>query len=387
MEPRLSEVIISITNRCNLQCAMCQIPLRAAPEMTTPELKGLIEDIVDLHPRSIVFSGGEPLMRPDIGELIAFANQRKVNTCLTSNGTMITDQTAAMLASSGVGVVNVSIEGGQEIHDALRGRGNYKKAVDALENLRRHKIETTIATMVCNLNFGSLSEVMELAARFGVTTVKFQPFSDIFLKDKADAGRFFCGEKTIDDIRGNIEKVIELSRKYRISTNPPAYLRNIPEYLTGMSKYSTNVQCPALWTSCPISSEGDVHLCWVLSEIVIGNCKSKKITEIWGSVAHDRLRKSVLKDKCSGCLMSCYDTQYGTNSIPELIALKARKIKQPQFYKRQYFRAYQYAQYLFKKVFNTLLRLNNPLKKNKKAVSLVLDEIRAAKDFLRKQMH
>jgi AdoMet-dependent heme synthase len=386
MEPRLTEVIISITNRCNLRCAMCQIPLTAAPEMTTLQLKDLITDIVGLHPRSIVFSGGEPLMRPDIGELIAFADQLKVNTCLTSNGTMITDETAAMLASSGVGVVNISIEGTQEIHDALRGSGNYKKAVEALENLRRHNIETTIATMVCNLNFGALSEVMELAARLGVTTVKFQPFSDIFLKDKTCAGRFFCGEKALDDISGNIEKVIELSRKYSISTNPPDYLRNIPAYLTGKRQHSTNARCPALWSSCPISAGGDVHLCWVLSEIVLGNCKEKKITQIWGSAAHERLRRSVLKDQCSGCLMSCYDTQYGTNSIPELIALKARKIKQPKFYKRQYFRAYQYAQYLFKKAFNTLVRLNNPFKRNKKAAPLVLEEIRAAKDFLKKQM-
>ncbi|MFA5119259.1 MAG: radical SAM protein [Candidatus Omnitrophota bacterium] len=387
MEKRLTEVIISITNRCNLRCAMCQIPMTSAPEMTTSELKGLIEDIIELHPRTIVFSGGEPLVRPDIGELIAFANHRKVNTCLTSNGTMITDETAAMLASTGIGVVNISIEGTREAHDALRGRGNYDKALLALENLRSHKIETTIATMVCKLNFSVLAEVMELAARFGVTTVKFQPFSDIFLNDKSCSSRFLCEEKARGDILRSIEKVIELSRKYRISTNPAAYLRNIPAYLTGTRRRDTGAQCSALWASCPISSGGDIHLCWVLSEIVIGNCKDKKITQIWGSAAHELLRGSVLKDKCSGCLMSCYDTQYGVDSIPEMIALKAQKIKQPKFYKRQYFRAYQYAQYLFKKTFNTLVRLNNPLKKNKKPASRVLEEIRAAKEFLRKQIH
>ncbi len=115
IDDKLNEVIISVTNRCNLRCRMCQIPLQSNGEMATEELKEIIRDAAGLNPNSIVFSGGEPLLRKDIFELISFVNQRKINTCLTSNGTLIDNEVARNLASSGIGVVNISIEGPENI--------------------------------------------------------------------------------------------------------------------------------------------------------------------------------------------------------------------------------------------------------------------------------
>ena len=89
MDDRLKEIIISVTNRCNLRCAMCQIPdSDDSGEMNTRQLEALILDAISLCPRSIVFSGGEPLLRKDIFDMIALVNQNRINTCLTSNGTI-----------------------------------------------------------------------------------------------------------------------------------------------------------------------------------------------------------------------------------------------------------------------------------------------------------
>ena len=300
MEDRLKEIIISITNRCNLRCIMCQIPLQTNGEMATEELKELIKDAANLNPNSIVFSGGEPLLRKDIFELISFANHHRINTCLTSNGTLIDNEVAKQLVSSGIGVVNISIEGPEVIHDSLRGRGSFRKSIEALKHLSRHKIETTIATVVCRQNYNFLPSVMELAHQFGVTTVKFQPFSEIFLIKKNEKKEFFVSLDALKEIKQSIEKVIELSKGYKISTNPINYLYSIPLYLCGLWPRSSSNGCSALWHTCPISAEGNVYLCWVLSNRILGNVKKTKLSKIWNSNEHNRLAPVCYKRRLFG---------------------------------------------------------------------------------------
>lgn len=386
MKDRLHELIISVTSRCNLRCLMCGIPDGNAHDaLSTAALKGLISDAVKLNPASIVFSGGEPLLREDIFELISFVNERKVNTCLTSNGSLINEDRAKLLAASGVGVVNISIEGPEEAHDLLRGRGNFEKAVTALENLKKHKIETTIATVVCRHNYKSLAYVLGLARRYGVTTVKFQPFSGIFLKDEGTSRDFFAQEKDLKELDRAIEEVIKLSREYNISTNPESYLRKIPLYLCGLSGSNGKHGCSALWSSCPISADGEVYPCWVLSAKPIGNITGKKISEIWNSKEHNRIRDLIAQDGCGGCLMSCYDYNFGYHNLVRMFSLKAHKLSRPKLYKRLYYRLYQQIRYLSGKL--TKLLFNKRRRRageRQEAIAEKLKEIRIAKEMLRK---
>ena len=350
MEHKLREVIISVTNRCNLRCAMCHIPRNPIPEMTTDELKALIVDAASLAPNSIVFSGGEPLLRGDIFELLKFVQQQKINTCLTSNGTLIDDAVAEKLAACSAGVVNISIEGPRSVHDALRGKGNFAKAVRALECLARHKIEATIATIVCGQNFKTLPYVLDLAHKHGATTVKFQPFSGIFLSTKEAGKKFFLPAQAAPAVSAVIAKIIQRARSYNIATNPAGYLYQIPAYLCGASADYSGTDCAAVWSSCPISSEGDIHLCWVLADKVIGNARKDRLSSVWGAPRHDRMRRDLPGHGCRGCLMSCYDYNFAKFDLTEFITTKAQKLKKPKFYRRQYFRVYQYVRYLGGKI-------------------------------------
>jgi len=384
MENRLREIIVSVTHRCNLKCAMCQIPLNDVEEMNTSELKELISDAARLNPNSFVFSGGEPLLRKDIFELISFANQYKINTCLTSNGTIINIEVAKQLADSGIGVVNISIEGPEDIHDLLRGSGNFKKAVEALKNLSYYKIETTIAAVVCRQNYSSLPYIMELAHQFGVTTVKFQPFNEMFLIKKEEKENFFALQSEFEEIKQSIEQVKELSKKYRITTNPDNYLDIIPLYLTSLWSNSYHNPCSSLLNSCPISADGNVYLCWALSDRVLGNVKKTKFSQIWNSDEHNRLRELVSREGCSGCLMSCYDYNFGGYNLPQVLSLKAKKFTKPKFYKRQYYRIHQYLRYIFKKILNRIVNLNLFYRRDNPELAATLEEIKIAKDILKK---
>lgn len=258
-----------------------------------------------------------------------------MNACLTSNGSLLNENIAWRLSQSGINVVNISIEGNRETNDFLREEGIFDKAVLALENLRKYKIESTIATTVSKYNYECLSLVLQLAKQKGATTVIFQPFSSIFLKDISKEKGFFIDQKDIKKAQEAIEDIIKLANEYKISTNPVSYLRKIPSYLNGKRILVQN-GCRALWTSCPINSKGDIFPCWVVNDNdkIIGNISQESLFDLWFSKRHDRIRESVLKEGCPGCMMSCYDEVFGRNEQRKDLIRKIKKMKKVSSYKK-----------------------------------------------------
>lgn len=332
--PSLKEVIISITNRCNLRCRMCDIPGVKSGELSTDQWKAVINDASRLGAQTIVFSGGEPLLREDIFELIYFAKKNKLNACLTSNGCLIDGQVASRLAASGVNVVNISIEGGKETHDHLRGEGSFEKAISGLDNLRKQGIESTVASTVSRYNYEELPYILEVAKNYGATTVRLQPFNLIFLKDRASGAGFFIDEVDIPKMEGIINSLIAISKEYRISTNPESYLRKIPAYLAGRKPHPRN--CAALWYSCPIASNGDVFPCWIeaANNKLTGNIRDEGLYELWLSEKRMKMVSSIVNNGCSGCLMSCYDEVFTRPFSKARLLDKARKVKKIASYRR-----------------------------------------------------
>jgi len=330
----LKEVIISITSRCNLHCKMCDIPNGKIEELSTAQWKKVIGDASSLGAQTIVFSGGEPLLREDIFELIVFAKNNNLSACVTSNGYLINDQVAAKLSESKVNVVNISIEGTKETHDFLRGAGSFAKAVSALDNLRKYNIESTVASTVSRYNYAELLYVLEVAKNSKATTVRLQPFNIIFLENSARLSEFLVDKRGAQKIENEIKRFINLSKEYKISINPESYLLKIPVYLTGKKFYPKN--CGALWYSCPINPNGDVFPCWIegANNKLIGNVKDKGLYALWLSEKRIEMVNCIIKNGCSGCLMSCYDEAFDRRLSKEHVIEKVKKIKKAADYKR-----------------------------------------------------
>jgi radical SAM protein with 4Fe4S-binding SPASM domain len=330
----LKEVIFSITNRCNLRCRMCDIPYGAIEELTTEQWKSVIKDASRLGAQTIVFSGGEPLLREDIFELISFTRGNNLNACVTSNGHLISEPVAQKLSASGVNVVNISIEGAKETHDYLRGTGSFEKATSALVNLKKYKIESTVASTVSRYNYKDLLYVLTVAKDYGATTVRLQPFNIIFLKDRKRKSEFLIDKRDIQKIEEMIRDFINTSREYKISTNPAGYLLKIPAYLSGKNFYPDN--CGALWYSCPINPNGDLFPCWIegANNKLIGNVRMESLYELWLSEKRIKMVGSIIKNGCKGCLMSCYDEAFDRKILKESIADNAKKIRKITDYKK-----------------------------------------------------
>ncbi|MHC4122610.1 MAG: radical SAM protein [Planctomycetota bacterium] len=131
-------VVWNITRVCNLKCVHCYNDSGAGKscnEVTTKESRAVIDDLVGFGVPSILFSGGEPLIRPDLFELIEYAGERGVRTVISTNGTLITADAAKRIKRAGTSYVGISLDGIGKVNDKFRGvEGAFDKAVGGIRN-------------------------------------------------------------------------------------------------------------------------------------------------------------------------------------------------------------------------------------------------------------
>src|SRR5215472_8113259 len=119
-------VIWEVTQACDLHCQHCRAcaqPFRDLRELTSVEARRLIDEVAELEVPIFVFTGGDPLKRPDIYQLVEHAARRGVHPCLTPSATpLLTPQAIARLKSSGLSRLAVSLDASTAaIHDSFRG--------------------------------------------------------------------------------------------------------------------------------------------------------------------------------------------------------------------------------------------------------------------------
>ena len=131
-------VVWNSTRTCNLKCRHCYMSSDAkkyANELTTVEAKKFIDDLADFNVPVLLFSGGEPLIRPDFFELADYAAKKGVRPTLSTNGTLITPQVAQKIKDIGVGYVGISLDGLREVNDKFRGKeGAFEAAMNGIKN-------------------------------------------------------------------------------------------------------------------------------------------------------------------------------------------------------------------------------------------------------------
>jgi radical SAM protein with 4Fe4S-binding SPASM domain len=166
--PVLSE--IAVTYRCNNKCQFCYAysPYRESGEMTTEEVKTVMDIIVDdAHVPSLSFTGGEPTLREDIFELIAYGREKGLRVNLITNGRRCADpEFVQRLVEAGLNSSQVSIEGPDaETHDYIVGiPGAFDQTVQGIKNLRATDIYTHCNTTICQPNLDRLDDLVDFHA-------------------------------------------------------------------------------------------------------------------------------------------------------------------------------------------------------------------------------
>src|SRR6266540_1741802 len=174
-----------LTERCNLRCRHCYQAGRTGQELSSGEIREVLSEITEMFTAwqsaqgvtispSFNVTGGEPLLRPDFFSVLADIADHGYSQFVLSNGTLIDKRNAARLADFGVAGVQISVEGPEDVHDLIRGRGSFAAAIAGVKNLLAAGLPVTLNMTLSKLNAHRMQEMVTLASalrvqRLGVT--------------------------------------------------------------------------------------------------------------------------------------------------------------------------------------------------------------------------
>lgn len=165
-------VVWKVTGRCNLACPHCdQRAIRDAAELDTGQALALVDQMAAAGVRVVSITGGEPLLRPDIGAIVQRILGHGMACKLNSNGVRLDAHRGEL---EGLDLLQVSLDGPRDIHDAVRGVGAYEAAVRAVATAKATGIPTHLVCVLNRLNCARLDETLACARELGVR-IQFQP--------------------------------------------------------------------------------------------------------------------------------------------------------------------------------------------------------------------
>lgn len=303
---KLSYIYWDTTNACNLACIHCRTEAQTNPspnELTTNEIKSLIDQISAYKPRAFGFDGGEPLLRKDLFEIISYVKKYGILTALVSNGTLIDKNTAKKLKNSGLDMIAVSIDGYGKTHDKIRGKdGAFDLAIQGLKNLKAVGLLAAMRITIMKPNLKEIPDLVELAIELGLRRVLI---NKVIPTGRARQNNLIIGKNEYIDV---LNTVLERAKgKIEVASSDPITFKIFRKDKEIKERYGTihNIiaGCIAGIAACHITATGDVLPCAALREIIVGNIREKPFEEIWEkSDILEKLRESNnLKGKCGKC--------------------------------------------------------------------------------------
>ena len=291
----------NVTRECNMKCSHCYINAtdkKLDDELTTKEAKNVIDQIHQVSSPLLILSGGEPLLRQDIFELIEYGSKKGLKIGLGSNGYLIDEDMAKKLKAAGIATVSISIDSNIPAqHDEFRGvTGAWDKAVNACKALRNNGILVQVNTTLTHDNYNQIDDIMTLAESIGV-----ENFHLFFLVPTGRGVKLtdISPEKYEEMITNTFAKV----HKHRLNVKPscaPQFMRIAQGMGLDMRQWVRG--CLAGMHYCRIYPNGDVTPCPYLP-IKLGNIREQSFKDIWfNSEVFKNLRNlDTLKGKCGAC--------------------------------------------------------------------------------------
>lgn len=155
-----------ITTRCNLNCEYCGRKNLDIGELETDEVEYYIQEFKKMGTLFWSFNGGECLLRDDLGELIRYVRGAGLKCNIVTNGILVPHRIDWL---KDIDLVITSIDGPEGVQDKIRGKGVYKKNVEALDVLAKNKIKTVVVSVITNENIDKLGEVLRLVEFYGLS--------------------------------------------------------------------------------------------------------------------------------------------------------------------------------------------------------------------------
>ncbi|MBW1606634.1 MAG: 12,18-didecarboxysiroheme deacetylase [Deltaproteobacteria bacterium] len=315
-------VVWNITRRCNLKCVHCYAHAKNIPfdnELSTTEGKNLIDDLAEFGVPVILFSGGEPLVRKDLPELADYAVKKGMRAVISTNGTLITPQTARTLKDIGLSYVGISLDGMEEINDRFRGvKGAFKSALEGIENCKKAGIKVGLRFTINKSNAGQIPEIFKLLEEMDIPRVCFYHLvyagrgSELVKEDlsheesRKAVDLILALTKQLHD-KGDLKEVLTVDNH---ADGPYLYLRLLRENperaqevldLLKMNQGNSS----GIGIGC-VSWDGEVYPDQFWRHYSFGNIRNRPFSEIWTDTSDPLMKKlkekkKYAKGRCKTC--------------------------------------------------------------------------------------
>ena len=292
-------VVWDSTKRCNLDCIHCGSEGNYEKELNTQEIKDILNQLVVFGVDTFQVTGGEPLLRKDIMDVLTYANKKGLNTSFATNGYYIDEDKAKSISEANVSLIQISIDGTKNVHNSIRKDSkSYDKAVNAirlLKNLSDSKI--CVATTVMPQNIETLVQLKDILISLNIDLWNIGIVMPMG-KAKENPSLFLSKEQFsyLMNFVINSKKEINIE----IGENFP-YLGNFDKKIRKTPKI-----CPVGILSCCIGADGHIRGCPDQPDTDFyreGNIRTETFEEIWGKGFKRYRDRDILKEdkKCSTC--------------------------------------------------------------------------------------
>lgn len=294
-----NSVIWDITNRCNLRCRHCYVEADSSQKEgpSKEEALSIMDQLRKAKVFRLSFSGGEPLLRKDLFDLLQYAS-KYFSVEVASNGLLITEENARKLKSARIGCIQLSLDGLEGSHDYLRGRkGAFQKLMEAVTLLKREGIPFGFTSVVYEKNFSQTREIIELAEDLGAFTVRFYR-----LIHTGRGGEISPLDITASQYKETLKDILTYTgRIHAVADEAFGFL------ISGKVNPHQWVGCQAGRTLAGIKASGHVVPCPMFEDPVFfcGKVPEEDFAEIWKTspvlARFRQLDADTLHGKCSHC--------------------------------------------------------------------------------------
>jgi MoaA/NifB/PqqE/SkfB family radical SAM enzyme len=282
-----ASVVLLLTFRCNQRCGYCDFPRHAGEEMPTSSWRTLLKGLRAGGTVRVCLSGGEPLLREDLGELVREASGHGFVTTVVTNATLLAERVDEVAPAD---FVLTSMEGDRESHDAIRGPGSWDLTVAGLEALRARG--RTRVGLICTVRAGAASD-LEAALRLGESLgvrVYFQPVE----RRLGWKGPEYRGVADEDELRDAFARVAAWKRAGRPIGNSDAYLDLARR---GLARQSAGSCTAGRWFAT-VLPDGRVTPCCLLP--FDPGLPRVDLARPWLTA------RAMARPRCAGCLNAAY---------------------------------------------------------------------------------